>query len=534
MFPPDLYVGPRAKAPETPAERLGLYAATLRRWWWLLASIVAVALLAGVVVAKVVPKSYLATSKVLVDQQKQVDALLGTEDVSPDPERELNTNLALITLEPIADSVRHELRLDMTAAELITNVETEVEQTSNVLAITARNADPALSARIANAFATGYRDFRTRSARASLNEAIASARRRLSGRGPGGERDDLRDELRRLENAAAFETGGVQVVRRATASTAVARPALGPAAAVAGLLGLLLAAVTAFVLARTDKRLRVEQDLETAIGRPVTVQVPGSNAPGRVAGAGEGLLTLAISLSHPGRALSAPSAILVTSPGPHEGAADVALGLAHAFGVMGRRTIAIEADLREPSFAARLEIEACDGLAAIVAGRRTLHDELVEIECPERRGGARAWALPAGPAPVSPQAVLADGGVAAIVEEARRRFDMVLITAAPAGLVGDSLALVPFVDSVMLVARLDVTRVDEAVRAVRALEGVEAPLGDVVVTTRRRRRRGLRSARTGIRSGRRGVSEDRPARLPGKSAGAPGHRAATPSETTVP
>lgn len=534
MSPPDFDAGQRANVPETPAERLGLYAATLRRWWLLLASIVALALLAGVVVAFVAPKSYLATSKVLVDQQKQVDALLGTENVSPDPERELNTNVALITLEPIADSVRRDLRLDVTAAALIAKVEAEVEQSSNVVSITAREGDPARAARIANAFATGYRDFRGRSARASVDDAIASARRRLSGPGPGDERDDLRNDLRRLENAAAFETGGVQVVRRATASTAVARPSLGSAAAVAGLLGLLLAAVTAFVLARTDKRLRGDRDLEAAIGRPVTVVMPGSDGPRDVGRAGEALVTLAISLSYPGRAEPGPSKMLLTSPGPGEGTADVALGLAHALGVMGRRTIAIEADFRDPSFAARLELGAHDGLAAILAGRRTLDDEMIEIECPERGGEACAWALPAGRAPVSPQAAVADDGLAAIVEDARRRFDVVLIAGAPVGVVGDSLALVPLVDSVMLVARLDVTRVDEAVRAVRALEGVEAPLGDVVATTRRRRRRGLRSARTGARSGRRGANEDRPARVPGKPGGAPGHRAATPSETTLP
>jgi uncharacterized protein involved in exopolysaccharide biosynthesis len=97
--------------PKTPGEALERYVSTLRRWWPLAAAIVLVAMLTAVVVAMGRPKSYEATAKVLLGQQRQVEMVLGTGDYSPDPERELNTSVQLITLEPIADGVRRALGL---------------------------------------------------------------------------------------------------------------------------------------------------------------------------------------------------------------------------------------------------------------------------------------------------------------------------------------------------------------------------------------------------------------------------------------
>ena len=64
-------------------------------------------------------------------------------------------------------------------------------------------------------------------------------------------------------------------------------------------------------------------------------------------------------------------------------------GLARALGEMDRRTIAIEANLRSPRFAAELGLEPTSGLAGILAMGRTLTDEL---SCP----GASRAACPAG------------------------------------------------------------------------------------------------------------------------------------------
>jgi capsular polysaccharide biosynthesis protein len=262
----------------TPVEGMHLYALTLRRRWRMALAIVALAAVAGFVVASLSAKSHDATAKVLLDQQRQVDALLGTSDFSPDPERELNTGIELITLEPIADGVRRSLGLPESASTLVSKVSTKVDRNSNIVSITVSDVSAARAARLANAFAAGYRDYRGRSARATVNDAIASAQARLQRLAPGPESTALATELRRLQVAGAFQTGGVQVVHPATAATATTRPRPLISALIGAMLGLLVAAVAVVVLARTDKRVRSARELEEATGRPVLARVPA--APG--------------------------------------------------------------------------------------------------------------------------------------------------------------------------------------------------------------------------------------------------------------
>jgi len=79
-----------------------------------------------------------------------------------------------------------------------------------------------------------------------------------------------------------------------------------------------------------------------------------------------------------------------------------------------------------------------------------------------------------------------------LVEELRSDADVVVLAGAPVGVVGDSLALVGFVDEVVLVACPGVTRVDDMQRAVEALKAAgSSPVG--VVTTSVPKRRLLRA-----------------------------------------
>jgi polysaccharide biosynthesis transport protein len=499
MGAPERTVRAEPGAVQTPADRLSLYASTLRRRWRLALCIVVVTVLAGGAVAAQAPKTHDATANVLIGQRAQVDALLGAADYTPDPERDVNTSLELITLEPVAESVRRRLGLGIPAAALIGKVETGMDSNSNVVSITARDRSPRRAARIANAFAEAYRDFRARSARASIEDAVASAEERAALLGPGRERDALEGELRQLQAAAAFQTGGVQIVRRATAASARASGRLLSSALVAGFLGVLLAAVAVVFLARTDKRVRGTDDLEATVGRPVLATVP--NARGRRGGveASDALATLAVGLSLRGpwsRETPGPSqngrpagVLLLVSPGPDEGTPEVALGLAQALSDTGRRVMVIEADLRDPSFATRLGLDHGGGLVAVLQGAGMLDHELVELDGPR---GTAAWALPAGARSLLPQPLLAGSRMAALVAEARRSADVVLLAGAPASTFGDSFALVPRADAALLVARLDATRRDDALRVARALEDLECPLVGAVATT------GVSGVRTAI------------------------------------
>jgi capsular polysaccharide biosynthesis protein len=240
---------------------LGRYAATLRRQWLLALAVIAAGAFTGYAVASAQTPAYSATAKVLLDQDRRVDALLGTDAYAPDPERELNTGVLLITQPPIADRVRRSLGL---AGPL--RVSTAPDSNSSIVAITATDADPERSARIANAFAAEYARYRSQTARRAVDDALTAARGRRDALADPGELDA---EIRRLETLAAFASSGVQLVARADAADAARRPRPLLAGFVGGFLGLLLAAVVVVVLTRTDPRVRRDSDVELATGRPV-------------------------------------------------------------------------------------------------------------------------------------------------------------------------------------------------------------------------------------------------------------------------
>ena len=478
----------------TPADRMSTYWATLRRHTRLVAALVGAAVLAGIGVGLLAPKSYDATAKVLIGQRTQLDALLGASTYAPDPEREVNTSLELVALEPVAENVRRRLGLDVSAAALAGRLSAQIDRNSNVVSITVRDASPSEAARLANAFALGFREFAASSSQASIEDAVTAAKERAAGLAPGPERDTLDAEVRRLEAAAAFKASGVQVVRRATAASATPTRNLAVNAIVAGFLGMVLAAVTVVVLARTDKRVHDEGVLGEIVGAPVLAEVPQQLGPSWDLDGRDAFATLALSLalrgSHPRRG-DVPSwngssalVLLLTSPDRGDDTATVALGLARALADMGRRVIVIEGDLREPRLASELGAEPTGGLADVLGSDYPVVEALIHF--PWGSGGC----IPAGSAALAvgsppPQALLAGPELAKLVAGARIRADVVLITGAPIGRTADALALAPLADAVLIVARLGTTRADELERTLAALDELEAPLAGAVATSRR-------------------------------------------------
>jgi Mrp family chromosome partitioning ATPase len=250
----------------------------------------------------------------------------------------------------------------------------------------------------------------------------------------------------------------------------------------AAFLGLVLAAVAVIVLARTDKRLRREEDVEALTGSPALAVIPIDTEAGPQAR--DALAGVAVRMAlRPGR----PRCVLVTSAAAGEGAAEVTLGLARALAELGRRVIAVEAELREPSFARLMGVLEGDGLSALLTGRCPLDRVIVDLG-PASPGAEIVSVLPAGAPVETPGALLAGAPMSTLLEQAAGLADVVLVAAGPVAGPGDALTLVKHVDHVIVVARLDVTRREDLTRAVAALAELDArPLGTVLVTGAPRR-----------------------------------------------
>jgi Mrp family chromosome partitioning ATPase len=234
------------------------------------------------------------------------------------------------------------------------------------------------------------------------------------------------------------------------------------------LLGFVLATAIALALERSDRRLKDESAVEQAFELPVLGVIPRARSVGAALAAihptAFGLLAGALPLGGPGS-----SVIMLTSAGGGDGKSTVTLGLAHATSELGLATVVVEADLRRPVFARYADLPpGAGGLVGVLQQPETLEDELVWVDADEDR--RRPFGLlPAGASPLNPQRALASAAMAEVIERLREQVDVVLIDTPALGTVNDAATLVAHVDAVIMVARLNHTRLDTVARTMRLL-----------------------------------------------------------------
>jgi capsular exopolysaccharide synthesis family protein len=471
------------------------YARAIRRRWPLVLIVASLVVASALVVSFSSEKEYDASAELLFGGQKRVEDLIGSnQSFDSDPERELETGVALIKLDTVAEAVRRRLRLATDVPDLLEQVETETSNTSDIVKLTARDREPRRAAAIANAFAEEYVTFRRRAARQSLVQAAELARQRLEALTPEEqgtpEARTLRARQRELEITAALQTGGVEVVRRARVPADPARPRPKLAAIVGGFFGLLLGAALALALEFADRRLKDEQAVEDVYELPVLAAIPPPPRRGvddHLQREAYGLLAANVRLAPS----EGSNVLMVTSPSPGDGKTSVSLGLARALARLGARVILIEADMRRPAIGRYTGLPQQGGLSALlVNGERHLAHEIVWLDASTMqpvtlealKDGLSFAILVAGSAPPNPQRLLARPEMAAVVETARSLADVVIIDTPPIGTVNDSATLGRLVDSVIIVSRLNQTTKDAARRALRVLHNLNADLMGVVVT----------------------------------------------------
>jgi uncharacterized protein involved in exopolysaccharide biosynthesis len=237
-----------------PADEAADHLATISRYWRFVLAAMIIAIVAALVVSHFAPKRYDATAKVLVNASEPIDVVQAGASRSLDPERDLNTSAQLVSVDAVARPVRDALRLRMTVQQLAAEVSSAPEANSNLIAITVRDASPERAARIADTFATTYVNFRRDAARTQFGEAADLADLRLTALAgdprEAAQRRVLAQRRDDLRIAADLQTGGVRFVQPASVPTSAASPRTKLNVAIAAILGLLVGAGAAVVLAR--------------------------------------------------------------------------------------------------------------------------------------------------------------------------------------------------------------------------------------------------------------------------------------------
>jgi uncharacterized protein involved in exopolysaccharide biosynthesis len=245
-----------------PAPRGADYVRAVARRGHIVAIIAACALLGAGIYLTTTAKKYDASANIVTTRSQLASTLFQSgAGQSADPERDVNTNLAVISSGTVAGRARQQLRVRTSIRQLLDEVTATTKGNSNVITVTVRDTQPARAAAIANAFATQYVRYQDETTRAQFSDGARSVQQRLRQMAPAqrssAEGAALAQRLQQLQVAASVDTSGVRLLDPATPSTSPAVPRTKFVLALALIVGLLLGCLCAIGLAtRTDPAFR--------------------------------------------------------------------------------------------------------------------------------------------------------------------------------------------------------------------------------------------------------------------------------------
>lgn len=158
------------------------------------------------------------------------------------------------------------------------------------------------------------------------------------------------------------------------------------------------------------------------------------------------------------------SIIGVTSSMRGEGKSTTAINLSYVLAENGKRVLLIDADLRIPSIAKKMDISGSPGLTNLLMDYDTHQMSLVKSELLDNW-----YILPAGDLPPNPSELLGSSRMESILQALSQRYDYIIVDLPPVNLVSDALAISSFISGMIVVVREDYTEKNELKNCFRLL-----------------------------------------------------------------
>ena len=167
--------------------------------------------------------------------------------------------------------------------------------------------------------------------------------------------------------------------------------------------------------------------------------------------------------------------VLLTSASPSEGKSTVAAHLAATHASQHKRTLLIDGDLRRPSVHRLYQVPNSVGLSNVLLEQISWRDAVIRIDDPKGLD-----VLPAGPS-TRRASDLIGRGLAELIEEATREYDLVVLDAPPLLGFAEPLQMATAVDGVIVVARAGDTSRKALSSVITTLSRLRANLVGVVL-----------------------------------------------------
>jgi Mrp family chromosome partitioning ATPase/uncharacterized protein involved in exopolysaccharide biosynthesis len=434
------------------------------------------------------PATYEASAEMLVTPlPSDEDAFLGLPYIrdTGDPPRTLQTAATLIDSQRAAALAARRLGAAWSPREVERAIEVSPQGQSSVIEVTAQAEDPEEAARVANRYVQAVLDVRRSALRPLVQASIENTQDQLS-RLPAtaSTAETLADRLSRLESVSDGDDPTLSISQVAAPPTESLGSSIALVLGIALIVGLVLGSIVALALQLLrPRRLTDEEEAFSIYPLPVLARIP--ELPGRFGSRGssrlatpplvrEGFRSLQVQLElEPGRHRS----ILMTSASSGDGKTTSAINFALEVVSSGQRAVLLDFDLRRPDIGPALGVEPRVRLEALLDGRATLDDALVDFPAVP---GLRVLPIAAqrGFQALEQLARI----LPALIDEALETVDYVIIDTAPLGEVSDALPLMGAVDDVLLVAQIGRTRLANLETMRDLLARVEEPpLGWIMI-----------------------------------------------------
>lgn len=157
----------------------------------------------------------------------------------------------------------------------------------------------------------------------------------------------------------------------------------------------------------------------------------------------------------------------ITSSIQSEGKSSTACNTAYALSEAGCKVLLLEADLRRPSIAAKLNIARVPGITNLLVSRGNYREAIQQCSL-----APKLDILTSGDIPPNPSELLTSNRMAKLVEQLKADYDYIVIDLPPVTAVSDALAISKFLDGVVMVVRGGVSDQQMLAEALRQLDMV--------------------------------------------------------------
>ncbi len=459
-------------------------------------------------------KKYTATATLVFsnnDLGQQIAGLPGAGS-NETQQTQQSTNVKLIQLGDVAAKTAN--RLGISGGQVSGSLSVSAQGESNLIDVSATASSAVLAEQIANTYTRQFVAEQQSRNHAYYVSALKLVKRQLASLSPkdraGAAGVNLQGRAQSLGVLAELREGNVRIAQTASAPSGPSSPKVKRNTVFGGVLGLLLGLAVAFLLERLDRRIREPDELQAIYGVPLLGVIPESAALSRSAN-GHRLArrkktsreTLPLHEEEAFQLIRAHlryfnidrelRTLLVVSAAPGDGKTTIARHLANAAARMGSVVLLLEADLRCPALAEQLDLQPGPGLSDVLIGELSLWSatQLVDVASDPVDGaaGRSLDVLAAGvPLPPNPAKLIESHAMAAVLEEARSTYDLVVIDTPPLAAFSDAVPLLRKADGVIVVGRGGRNRRDVAERLHETLTGIRAPLLGVVANGFKARR----------------------------------------------